>query len=223
MHLLLSSDSRTVASPSLNSMDSLRMVDSHTLWTTLGSALDHPGSDDGQLLARLASAPPPTAELETGDAFYLGPLAMLRHPLCRELAHDRSIGLTARLLAAQLLDLLAVIALLEAVDEHRDSPPKGRLFHAPGGDSVGVGMAITARGPVLHIVSQDASARELGVASDWRIIAPTDWHFTDGRLLGHLLSSDATGQEAALALAALDPCCASDVVSGPIKAVHSDA
>ena len=43
-------------------------------------------------------------------------------------------------------------------------------------EGVGLGRAVTDRGPVFHRVALDSE----GSVKNWRVLAPTDWHFAPG-------------------------------------------
>jgi hypothetical protein len=143
---------------------------------------------------------------------YVGALAAGRHPLTQKLASHPRFSLTAKFLGAQILDSVAVADAIAAEDTEALAGVRSLRIEA-GDHCVGIGSSTTVRGPLFHVVTQNAQAAADGVASGWQILAPTDWHFAKVELLGRLLASGGSDSDAQLALAALDPCCASSVQS----------
>lgn len=132
-------------------------------------------SDGEDLLAHVRSAfafEDFDALAPAGAGIEVGPLAMRRHVLVERLCtHDR-YGVLCRRLLAQLLDTCAIAARLRG----DASEPSDNAWQE--GDGIGLGRAMTARGPVFHQVvlrqgDDDQVAR-------WRVLAPTDWHFAPG-------------------------------------------
>ena len=70
---------------------------------------------------------------------------------------------------------------------------------------VSIGGAMTARGPVLHAVRLGGD-----VVVDWRILAPTDWHFAPDGAAAKALADPAHGKidrsHAEIVVASFDPC-----------------
>ncbi len=166
--------------------------------------LEQPGQGPATVPAGSESAP-----------CYVGPLAARGHSLTETLASHPDIGLLAKMLIAQLLDGIVVMRALATDCAAQISAWSIGL---PGGDALGIGSAMTSRGPLFHLVRQNARDKARGVAGSWQILAPTDWHFKDGNLLQHLLPGNASAPAVRMALAALDPCCAADVRSASIAA-----
>ena len=135
-----------------------------------------------------------------GAGIEVGPLAMSRHPLIAQLdAGDRFGKLSSRLVA-QLLDTLAIAGAL--VDDQPDETEEA-WNESPG---IGIGRAMTARGPVFHRVhlAPEDSRR----VREWRVLAPTDWHFARSGPLLREGTSASCRQERGLELlvAGFDPC-----------------
>lgn len=125
----------------------------------------------------------------------VGAMAMARHSLIGQLIEGQEFGVTSRRLMAQLLDTLALI----------DGADTAELADAsvawPSDNGIGLGVATTARGPVIHRVSLD----EKDTVRDWRVLAPTDWHFApEGPLVALAAKLDA--EALPFLVAAFDPC-----------------
>lgn len=143
-----------------------------------------------------------------GGPLEVGPLAMARDPLVRELQDSIGSSVLSRLLA-QLLDARFVArALLENNGEKTPASASAWSLKA-GGENSGVGSALTARGPVFHQVrlsqGKDTAA---DTVIDWRVLAPTDWHFARSGPAARELESLArpTREHIALVVASYDPC-----------------
>lgn len=150
----------------------------------------------GMALAAMAHEPfDPLSPL--GAGVEVGPLAMCRHPLVEVTGNSELFGALSRRLVAQLLDTLVIAGHL--LDERSTYP----LSAWPLGDRVGLGRANTARGPVFHRVALDEDDR----VRDWRVLAPTDWHFAaDGPLVHEAGRLDGDNDMLALLVAGFDPC-----------------
>lgn len=126
----------------------------------------------------------------------VGPLAMGRDPLIEELLARLGPTPAARLIAT-LLDTRAIAAGLEGSGATK--APRRSWTLDPG---CGLGVAVTARGPVFHRVSLDE--RDSVVIGDWRVLAPTDWHFSPD---GPVAATHQRNPEALrFVVASFDPC-----------------
>ncbi len=108
-----------------------------------------------------------------GAGIEVGPMAMHRHPLIGALNTSSRYGALSRRLVAQLLDTLAIAGHL--LDEQSTYPSSAWTLSR----GVGLGRAVTARGPVFHRVELDENQH----VHCWRVLAPTDWHFAPGGAL----------------------------------------
>lgn len=139
-----------------------------------------------------------------GSPLEVGPLAMARDTLAGELRATMGSTVVSRLLA-QLLDMRAIFRALDGRTASLNGPAwiqaSARSLPANGG----VGCAVTARGPVFHRVVLGPTA---DIVVDWRVLAPTDWHFGPrGPVAGKLATLPApTQQRVALLVASYDPC-----------------
>lgn len=139
-----------------------------------------------------------------GSPLEVGPLAMARDTLAGELRATMGSTVVSRLLA-QLLDMRAIFRALDGRTASLNGPAwiqaSARSLPANGG----VGCAVTARGPVFHRVVLGPTA---DIVVDWRVLAPTDWHFGPrGPVAGKLAKLPApTQQRVALLVASYDPC-----------------
>ena len=133
-----------------------------------------------------------------GGPCEVGPLAMARDALVPALPAATGKPVLARILA-QVLDLRVIYRAL------RDATPAD-----PGGDSrsdqpgTGTGSALTTRGPVWHQVRLDPA--ETDRVADWRVLAPTDWHFGPRGPVRHDLAGLAEPAAMRLLIASYDPC-----------------
>ena len=137
-----------------------------------------------------------------GSPLEVGPLAMGRDPLVEAIKAAMGSTVVSRLLA-QLLDTRVIRNALAGpgrIAHHPRETPAGAWTVPAGG---GVGCAVTARGPVFHrvVLAGDSVA-------DWRVLAPTDWHFGPrGPVAGRLAAMVApTRRRVALLVASYDPC-----------------
>jgi coenzyme F420-reducing hydrogenase alpha subunit len=131
------------------------------------------------------------------------------HPLVAEAL--AALGpCTATRLVARVCEVNALPAALRALaDELVESDPV-LVEHAASG--TGAGVVETSRGLLAHIVTL-----EKGAIARWRTVAPTEWNFhPDGPLALALrgLPAEGLAQQAALAVAALDPCVGYEVKIG---------
>ena len=132
------------------------------------------------------------------------------------LARQATAPLVAELLArdgctastrfvARLVELAVLVADLRARSGGRIAPVRGHALAA----GVGIGLAETARGLLLHRVRV-----EHGTVTDYRIVAPTEWNFHPAGPLTQGLKgrSAADGalleREARTVVQSLDPCVA---------------
>jgi hypothetical protein len=125
-------------------------------------------------------------------------------------------------LLAQLLDMRAIIETLARDPDDAPCPqadawsPAATAEVAGGGNGAinggegsaglyGTGSAITARGPVFHRV---VLAPGGDTVADWRVLAPTDWHFGPrGPVAAGLAAmKEPTPRRVALLVASYDPC-----------------
>ncbi len=67
---------------------------------------------------------------------------------------------------------------------------------------LGIGSAMTARGPVFHRICLG----EADTVVDWRVLAPTDWHFAPGGPAARELGELGTPTAMRLLIASYDPC-----------------
>jgi coenzyme F420-reducing hydrogenase alpha subunit len=155
--------------------------------------------DDGAYLAR------PDCE---GQVFETGALARHRsHPLVAAILKADGAGLLARL-AARLVDVAAALhdmaSLVQDLKAEAARP-------APLGSGRGLATTQAARGLLAHRVFLAE-----GRVSHYRILAPTEWNFhPDGPLARGLAGARADrdlNSQAALLIAALDPCVTCHIV-----------
>jgi len=123
-----------------------------------------------------------------------------RHPLVAAMVARDGNSVAARFVA-QLVDLAVLLG--------RDDDGQAVRQHtaAPG---VGIGLAETARGLLLHQAQVDNDGR----VDRYRVIAPTEWNFhpagalTRGLVGRRVTAVDAARRDATLLAQALDPCVA---------------
>ena len=125
------------------------------------------------------------------DGVDVGPLALQRNALLKAL---EAAPLSQRLLA-QLLDTLSIATqLLET------PTPAPSSWALP--ENMGIGQAMTARGPVFHrIALQDGDT-----VQDWRVVAPTDWHFSPSGPFLREAQACTNREQLSLLAAGFDPC-----------------
>lgn len=181
--------------------------------SVLSAALDAPtefGTHHGRLLDADAAA---NAALEAfaadsfeatspvGGAAEVGPLAEPQNPLVLEATERFGAGLFTRLLALamQTQTLRGRLDTLQSRPFATNQRRHGR----------GIGMAATSRGPVVHAIALDGKTDEPRIA-DWRVLAPTDWHFAPDGPVASALSClgpvDRCQRWARLCVASFDPC-----------------
>lgn len=132
-----------------------------------------------------------------GAGIEVGPLAMNRHPLLDRISSSDIFGALSRRLVALLLDTMVIAGHL--LDEQSTYPLSAWTL----GGRVGLGRANTARGPVFHRVALDVNDR----VADWRVLAPTDWHFAaDGPLVHEAGRLGGDRNRLAMLVAGFDPC-----------------
>ena len=134
------------------------------------------------------------------DSLEVGPLAMARDPLTEELQAEMGASIAARLLA-QVLDMRTICTALLSSQARA---PETNAW--PAGNGTGIGRAITARGPVYHQVSLQDEAPD--IVADWRVLAPTDWHFSAHGPVLVGLSALEDPADMRLLITAYDPCTA---------------
>jgi hypothetical protein len=146
-----------------------------------------------------------------GGPLEMGPLAMGRDPLVMALQDSMGSTVLSRLLA-QLLDTRFIArALLATPSEQQPAgaPASARSLPRTGDTNSGMGWAVTARGPVFHQVQlADGADTAADTVVDWRVLAPTDWHFgRHGPVKRELsLLEASTRGQVALVVASYDPC-----------------
>jgi hypothetical protein len=141
-------------------------------------------------------AQPFNAQQPGEESIEVGPLAMARDPLCATL----QTGLLEQRLLSQLLDTRAILNALAG-----GSGTESESWSWPLSDGLGMGCAMTARGPLFHRVQLDE--KRPGKVAEWRVIAPTDWHFSaNGPVIQTAASGNFSAQWLRLLVAGLDPC-----------------
>ena len=135
----------------------------------------------------------------------VGPLAMARHVGSETLrAYSQDAALPSLFMAA-LLDTRYLVERLQGA-----STGGSDLAQRNPGPGVGIGHAMTARGPLLHRVLIDDEQR----VQHWQYLAPTDWHFAPGGLVARAAHSSATDSQLRLLITAADPCAAWELGPG---------
>ncbi|MGB2816487.1 MAG: nickel-dependent hydrogenase large subunit, partial [Burkholderiaceae bacterium] len=106
---------------------------------------------------------------------------------------------------ARLVELAVLTRDLRARSGGRIAPVRGHSL----GSGVGVGLAETARGLLLHRVQV-----QRGLVTDYRIVAPTEWNFHPGGPFAQGLKGRRAAdgvqleREARTVVQSLDPCVA---------------
>jgi len=133
-----------------------------------------------------------------GSPQEVGPLAMGRDPLARELKTSVGSTVVSRLLG-QLLDARVISGAGKSARDPGHTPAGAWTVPAGGG----VGCAVTARGPVFHRVVLTGDT-----VADWRVLAPTDWHFSPRGPVASRLTAMAgqTRERVAILVTSYDPC-----------------
>ena len=123
-----------------------------------------------------------------------------RHPLVAAFVQRDGNSIAARFVA-QLVDLATMLTS----DDDRQV-----VRQHDAGPRIGIGLAETARGLLLHQAQVDSDGR----VERYRVIAPTEWNFhPDGALTQGLVDrrvndAEAARRDATLLVQALDPCVA---------------
>lgn len=152
--------------------------------------------------------------LAPGDvAVEVGPAAMARDPLIPALDAVPGLTVVAHRLLAQVLDTHVIAGALREPAQAMAGQQQESWTLAAG---KGMGRAQTARGPVFHRVSLDP--RDGETVTDWRVLAPTDWHFSP---CGPLARSAAAGPQELpwlrFLVAGFDPCAPWTMVTAPVE------
>ena len=108
------------------------------------------------------------------------------------LLYQHTVWRTVSPLIAQLLDTLVIAGHL--LDEQSTYPVSAWPVQG-----VGLGRAVTARGP-FHQVAVNARAVE-----DWRVLAPTDWHFAPAEPWRSRPTADHYAEQLRLLVLGFDP------------------
>ena len=167
----------------------------------------HPGRLLGGEAAVKAAAEAFTADdydatSPAGGPVEVGPLAVPDNPLIPAVCERFGAGLFARLLGLAL----QAQALRGRFDlaQSGSHPTAVRLSNG-----FGLGSAETSRGPVFHAIAFDGKTGDPHIA-DWRVLAPTDWHFAPDGPVASALSGlgpvDRCQRWARLCVASFDPC-----------------
>jgi hypothetical protein len=177
------------------------------------TVLPPPALDEAGLRSKACAAlvaEPFDPQDPAGGPLEVGPLAMGRDPLVVELQGSMGSTVLSRLLA-QVLDARFIVrALLENRAEQQSTAQSHAWSNAQADDAnSGIGCAVTARGPVFHQVRLAAGAGTAAdTVADWRVLAPTDWHFGRRGPVARELANLATPtrEHVALLVASYDPC-----------------
>ena len=177
------------------------------------AVLPSPALDEAGLRSKAGAAladEPFDPQDPAGSPLEVGPLAMGRDPLVVELRGSMGSTVLSRLLA-QLLDgrFIARALLEHRVEQQPVSASGGWSSSLAGSANAGMGCAVTARGPVFHqvrLATDEADASD--TVADWRVLAPTDWHFGRRGPVARELANLATPtrEQVALVVASYDPC-----------------
>ena len=165
----------------------LECLSGQALWERASPTLSVPMAQSGAI--DLSCAPQPVT---------VGPLSMGRGPGIPALLAWEHSPVTLRLLLAALLDTVYLVQRLRVEVEPRGIDLSQRVL-APG---MGVGHAITSRGPLYHCIGIGEDRR----IRHWRYLAPTDWHFAVGGLVDRLVKTCRSQHELTLLVTAADPC-----------------
>lgn len=141
-----------------------------------------------------------------------GPFVRQRnHPLIKAMLKAHGAGPFSRL-AAKLIDLASLLKMAETHIE--DLSQNTSLYHTKALHK-GLGHVEAVRGQLVHRIWLDKSNDTI---TRYRILAPTEWNFhPDGILKQALMGMDAQKprkliKSARVAIMALDPCVACDIV-----------
>lgn len=147
-----------------------------------------------------------------GQPCETGPFArQLQRDLIKDMVNQYGYSPISRF-AAKLVDLALLVEELEKLAAKPQEETD--LFHTKALHD-GLGLVEAVRGQLCHRVTLDP---ETDTIRRYRILAPTEWNFhPDGPLKQALTGMDVTGlkeiqQYARLAVLALDPCVASEIV-----------
>jgi uptake hydrogenase large subunit len=138
---------------------------------------------------------------ETGSIARVG-----THPLVAEFIDSYGNSAAARYLAR----MVELALLLAGNDDTRWLPAAARQHTL--GDGLGVGVAETARGLLLHLARVDD-----GRVTGYTIVAPTEWNFhpqgalTQGLVGRRVADAERAMRDARVLVQALDPCVACDI------------
>jgi hypothetical protein len=135
------------------------------------------------------------------SALEVGPLALAHPSLARSSGHAlSSVGPISRRLLAMVADAWA---LSRGLPLGADASGAGHTVGRHLGSRTGLGSAQTARGPVFHRVRIGKDDR----VQDWRVLAPTDWHFApNGPVMAAAKALDPNHEALALLVLSYDPC-----------------
>jgi Ni,Fe-hydrogenase I large subunit len=123
---------------------------------------------------------------------------MARDPLVIRLQEELGATILARRLA-QVLELRVIARALAGGAGKTGCMASGW----PAGAGVGMGRAVTARGPVYHRVRL---AADRDTVADWRVLAPTDWHFSPTGPVARALPAMRDPAAIRALVGAFDPC-----------------
>lgn len=163
-----------------------------------------PVADLVEIAAATLTAPRFDALAPGSSAVEVGPFASTGDPVVAAAEARFGPGVFARLLAGARAALRWGADARQAL--HGPDPPPG----AAAPSATGVGAALTARGPLLHWIALDRAQAPDPIIADWRVLAPTDWHFASNgpvvRAVDAVVSVDLKQSDAALCVAGFDPC-----------------
>ena len=129
----------------------------------------------------------------------VGPLAMVRDPLVAALPAQLGNSTASRILA-QVLDTRVICRQLAGAGAGAEGEHNGWLLEA----GIGMGRATTSRGPVFHRVSLRGGTGDR--VADWRVLAPTDWHFAPRGPVVAGLEQPRNAERMRLLVSSYDPC-----------------
>ncbi len=129
----------------------------------------------------------------------VGPLAMARDPLIATLQAQLGSSTASRILA-QVLDTRVICRQLAGTGAGAEGEVNGWLLEA----GIGMGRAVTSRGPVFHRVALQGGNGDR--VADWRVLAPTDWHFALRGPVVAGLEQTRNAERMRLLVTSYDPC-----------------
>ena len=154
-----------------------------------------------EIAAEALAHPDFDPEAPGAAAIEVGPLAAVGDPVVAEAERRLGAGVLARLLAGARAASQWRHASRQVLEGYAPAPRPPVAVP----DGAGIGVAMTARGPVLHRITLAEPA-----IADWRVMAPTDWHFATNGPVSRMLQASSTvdpnQSDAALAAASFDPC-----------------